>query len=201
MAATRTGFVILVVAVLLHLYSSPYIAARKLHTAVIARDQNKIAQLVNFPSLRDSFSEQLDDCLTRHVCPVMRSGPEKSVAPAGGVLVSGAQIASLADRLITPQELGCLMSGSPGCAAGRTQRQMAAVRAGFNDIKHAYSATASGARAWQRATYRYASFSSFTITVPARGGRHITFMLKRNGFDWNLTAVILPVQSYSDRHV
>lgn len=142
-------------------FMAPYNTARRLAEAVEGNRADELAELVDFPSLRNSFKVQVDDYLSNEVAD---SGPLARV----GAWAAGKAADSLVDSLVTPAGV----------------RRLIAARTLFGPED------AHGSAAFADAEMGYDSLSAFHIVLPSGSGG-LVLRLRRVGLGWKLSSVEL----------
>lgn len=160
--------------------AGPFLAYNAIREAVKAQDTAALAEHVDFPVLRGNLKAQIDDYVVRRAGPDMQS----NVFGAFAVRVASGLAGGLVDTLVTPAGLAALLEGRSvwhrASGGGITD----------NTYEHAPPADP-----LQEASYGFESLSRFTATVVDDDGEPVTFVLSRDGLDWNLTDIRLPLGS------
>jgi hypothetical protein len=112
MAQKRSSFsTLLVLAVLfagVWLYFTPYLAMNKLQKAARQGDEQAMAELVDFPALRESVKGNVRSAVANTV------GERNPIGVLGGIL-AGAVAGPVVDAVVTPQGIAALTEGErPG---------------------------------------------------------------------------------------
>ncbi|KVE33920.1 DUF2939 domain-containing protein [Burkholderia sp. TSV86] len=100
---------VIIVAMIVYGYASPYLALRQIKQAIDARDAHAISQYVDFPALRSSLKQQLTNELMQRIEARQRDNPLAVI----GALVGSALVGPLVDAYATPEGVAALMSGLP----------------------------------------------------------------------------------------
>lgn len=166
--------VLLIVLLLGWFYTTPYLAARGLKTAVDARDAKAIAHYVNFPLLRENLKTQLS--------AKVRAGNKSTTgqpdpAEAFSQTLAMAFIGSVVEALVTPQGLARVMEGE-NAVPGVRQKPTANTEAP-NDVQRSMG---------------YQTLHRFAITLRKSNEQNpVVLVLSREGwFSWRLTELQLP---------
>jgi hypothetical protein len=175
-------WIALAVAVLLALVAwvaaGPFMTIHSIRSAILAQDAAAIAEHVDFPAIRGSLKAQVDDYVVR------RAGPEAQSSLLGSValrLASGAT-GGLVDAAATPAGLAALLEGR------NFWQRLDGSRQGDDPyIPPPPRDPLEGAR------YRFESPSRFTATVRNADGDPVVFVLTRQGMDWKVSDVRLPL--------
>ncbi len=108
-AAAITGIVLIVVALAVYAYASPYLALSRLRDAVQARDADSINRYVDYPALRVSLKQQVTQMLSQRVDSEKLQHPLAAL----GALVGMAFVGPLVDAYATPDGVAALLKGMP----------------------------------------------------------------------------------------
>lgn len=167
------------VAIVAWIAAGPFRTMDSIGRAVQTNDTAELARHVDFPAVRSSLRAQLDDYLVR------RAGADAQASPFGALAlrIAGAASGGLVDVLATPAGIGLVLQG--------------------RDVWHRVSgggisptdtyAHVPPEELLAGASYRFESPSRFTATVPNRDGAPVVFVLTRDGLDWRITDVRLPL--------
>ena len=173
-------WIILVAVLLLALVawvgSGPYRTWHGMRDAIEQHDAVAFSKHVDFPALRASLKAQLVDEMVR------KAGDNVQSSLLGGIALSlGAGLADgVVDLVASPGGIGALMQGREVWRSARDS--FATERSGQP-----------GARPLQKAEYHYESMSRFTATVTDADGDPVVFVLRREGLDWKLVDIRLPL--------
>lgn len=158
--------------------AGPFLAYNAIREAVKAQDTAALAKHVDFPVLRGNLKAQVDDYVVRRAGPGMQS----NVFGAFAVRIASGLAGGLVDTLVTPAGLAALLEG-------RTVWHRASGR-GITEDTYEHAPPADPLR---EASYGFESPSRFTATVVDDDGEPVTFVLSRDGLDWDLTDIRLPL--------
>lgn len=171
--------VVAVLALLGWIAAGPFMTVHAIREAIRTQDTAELSRHVDFPMLRANLRAQLDDYLAR------QAGPDLAANPLGALalrLASGAT-GGMVDTIATPAGLAAVLEGR------QTWHRLsgAGVRA---DDSYAHQPPPDPL---QGAKYGFESTSRFTATVDADDGQPVTFVLSRDGLEWKLSDVRLPL--------
>ena len=173
---------LVVVAVLLfgYLAAGPFLAYNAIRTAVQAHDTAELAEHVDFPVLRRNLKLQIDDYVVRKAGADVQS----SLLGAFAVRIASGVAGGMVDTMVTPAGIGALLQGravwhraSGGGVTGNTYEH------------------ASPGDPLREPDYGFDSLSRFTATVEDGNGEPVTFVLTRDGLQWKLTDIRLPISA------
>lgn len=167
--------------------AGPYLTVRAIRSAVEKQDAAALSRQVDFPALRASLKAQLADRLVREAGPDVQASTLGSI----GLSIAGSLIGGSVDAMVTPTGLGALMEGrkvwkriGDGFAAPAPPPPAEGADA---------TAVPAAPRPFDGAKYRYESLSRFTATVRDDSGRPIVFVMTRDGLNWKLSDIRLPL--------
>lgn len=178
-------WLVLIVVVLLvvagWIAAGPYLTINAIRSAVQEQDAAKLSQHIDFPALRTSLKQQVDDYMVR------RAGTDMQASLLGSIalqLASGATD-GIVDAMATPAGLAALMEGR------NFWHRLNGRRA---DSGNSY-ATAPPRDPLEGAKYRFESPSRFTATIANADGDPVVFVLTRQGVAWKVSDVRLPLNA------
>lgn len=156
--------------------AGPFLTVNAIRSAAERQDAAEVARHIDFPALRISFRQQLDDYLAR------RAGPELQAGVFGSLALGAASGATglVVDALATPAGLAAVMEGRGFLRRFERPRpgdRPASPPRDFLD----------GAR------YRFESPSRFTATVENGAGQPVVLVLTRRGLRWKVSDIRLPL--------
>lgn len=154
-----------------YVVSGPYRTLKALQTSIAFNDANGLAEVVDFPTLRENLKLQLRDRMTASVSPSLKNGPLAQVLSG---IASGITDTAV-ESLITPAGLSQLVQGA-SIVAGQLQGQAAGTLPQSFD---------SGQGSFE-------SLTRFDYRMTPVAGRSITLVLGREGLNWKLSNVLLP---------
>lgn len=163
-----------------YVVAGPFMAYNGIREAVEAQDTAALADHVDFPVLRSNLKVQIDDYVVR------RAGADAQASLFGAIAVRIASgvAGGVVDTMVTPAGIGALLQG-------RSVWHRAS-GGGVSDNTYDHTAPADPLR---EPDYGFESLSRFTATVHDDAGRPITFVLTRDGLQWKLTDIRLPITS------
>jgi hypothetical protein len=166
--------------------AGPFLTVNAIRDAVEAKDAAALSREVDFPAVRASLKAQLNDHMVRKAGPRMQSG----LLGAFALRVGGIAVDAAVDTMVTPMGLAAIMEGRK--VWDRVDEGVAAPDAPPSAIAPGAS-RAPQDRALHEPEYRIESPSRVTATILDDDGRPLTFVLTRQGLDWRLTDLRLPL--------
>jgi hypothetical protein len=175
MAQKRSSFsTLLVLAVLfagVWLYFTPYLALNKLQKAAKQGDEQAMAELVDFPALRESVKGNVRSAVEHSV------GRERNPIGVLGGILAGAVAGPVVDAVVTPQGIAALTEGE---RPGQRRRVDGDARLRVKDVK---------------VKRGYEGFDLFVVHFVSKDDGHerMALLLRRQGIArWRLSGVRIP---------
>lgn len=171
----------LLLAIAAYVAAGPYLTVHAIRTAVKEQDTTALAKQIDFPALRASLKAQLLDALVRE------AGADVQANPIGAFALTMASgvVNATVDAMVTPTGLAGVMEG---------RRLWRNTRDSFSRPQvDANGAPIPEPEPLHDARYRYESLSRFTATIDDDAGKPIVFVLRRNGLQWKLADIRLPM--------
>lgn len=160
--------------------AGPFLALRSIEAAVRQEDMRTLERHVDFPLVRSSVRAQLEDYVARRMAE-----PDLPVEfRAIGAQVTTGVTGGIVDMLVTPAGIGAVLQGR---SIVRRVMGLPPERA------TAPAAPAGTFDPLAGAQYRYESTSRFTATVQNADGAPVVFVFTRDGLQWRMTDVRLPI--------
>lgn len=171
---------LLVILLLLGAWAAgPFWAVHNIRNAIQAQDTAALSEHIDFPALRVSFKQQLDDQLARRA----GTDAQSSVLGAIALQMAGGLTEGIVDLLATPAGLGALIEG---------RAMMHRVTGGGVDPDDPYVHSPPG-DPLEGAKYAFESPSRFTITLHPQAESPLVVVMTRTGLRWRVTEVRLPL--------
>ncbi len=197
-AAIATGIAVIVVALIVIAYASPYLVLSRLRDAVQARDVQMIDRYVDYPALRASLKEQLTQMLSRRVETQKLQHPLAAL----GALVGMAFVNPLVDAYATPDGVAALLAGmpprgepgeAPPSASDQQSDDQAPPQQPPQEAPASPASTAAQPASRAKGNAGYRDIDTFAVSY-ARGGDTPAYSVifhRRGWFTWQLDAVEL----------
>lgn len=176
-----TGFGLAAVALFAIAWAAaPIFAGQALIRAAKAGDAAKLEQLVDFPALRDSMKEELNQELTRRV------GNDPRLAERGlgalGMMLAPMILDGAIDTVVTPQVLAQMVTTAEAPDPTRPASPEPGDAKDDKDIHQAWG-------------YRDLNHFAVTLTDRDHPDQHLALIMERRGlFTWKLAAVDLQAE-------
>ena len=178
-------WIALVVAVLIaiaaYVGAGPYLTVRAIRTAVKEQDTAALAKQIDFPTLRASLKAQLLDAMVREAGADVQS----NAIGAFALTMATGMVNGAVDTMVNPVGLAAVMEG---------RRLWRNTRDSFDRPQtDANGEPLPEPEPLHDARYRYESLSRFTATIEDDSGKPIVFVLRRQGLQWKLVDIRLPM--------
>lgn len=161
--------------------AGPYLTVRAIKSALQEQDAGALSRQVDFPALRASLKAQLLDAMVRE------AGEDVQANPFGAFALTMATglVNGTVDTMVTPIGLAGVMEGRKLWSNTRDSFRRPAT--------DAQGEPAPPPEPLRDARYRYESLSRFTATVEDESGKPVVFVLRRDGLQWKLADIRLPL--------
>lgn len=95
-----------VIAILVYLYASPYLVLNNIKQAAQVGDSDKVSKYIDFPSVRQSFKDQMNVVMMKEM------GKEETDGFAAlGAMLASTMVDKMVDALVTPEGMTVLLQG------------------------------------------------------------------------------------------
>lgn len=159
--------------------AGPFMTVHAIRTAVKEGNTSELSRHVDFAALRLSLKAQVEDYMVRRAGPQVQS----SLFGSLGLSVASGLAGTAVDAIATPMGIGAVLEG----------RKLFKRFDGSAARRDAYAPVAP-AEPLKELSYRYESPSRFTATVANADGDPVVFVLTRDGLNWKVTDVRLPLE-------
>lgn len=158
-----------------YLFASPYIVLSKIKNSVDANDHGTISSYIDFPSVRQSLKDQMNQKLKEE-----ESNSEKNEFAELSTLVFGAMIDKIVDTMVTPQGVTMLIQGKDlnnlfdPKGAVKVEEKAETPKKDLNYDAH------------------YESLNRFHVDIKnSSGDNEVTVVMTRDGLSWKITDLIM----------
>ena len=154
-------------AAVLWMYFTPHIALRRIQAAAERGDSRELAELVDFPALRNSVKDEIRGAVSRSVS----SDPGNPFGAVGG-MIAGALAGPVVETVVTPSGIAALTHGQRPSEDGETTDD-------------------GNWRENVRIDRGYEGMNRFVVTYrePDSRDERVSLVLTREGLGWKLTGV------------
>jgi len=165
--------VLAVTFLIIYVVASPYLTVYQIKLAAEARDSAALSEHIDFGSVRQSLKDQLNIQMAQEMAAdeEMQNNPFAAL----GAGIASAMVERIVDAYVTPSGISALMAGEKLDSEN-----------GKNEHKNSKEAL-------KNASMAYESFSKFTVQVEDEQGDAGKFVLRRQGLEWKLTEIVIPM--------
>lgn len=177
--------VVALLAIAGYVAAGPYLTMHAIRSALHEQDAGALSDQVDFPALRASLKAQLLDAMVRE------AGADVQANPLGAFALTMATglVNGTVEAMVTPVGLAGVMEG---------RKLWTNARESFRRPEtDAQGGPAAAPEPLRDARYRYESPSRFTATVKDDSGMPVVFVLRRDGLQWKLSDIRLPLANHA----
>ncbi len=174
-------FLVLLLAMAAYVGAGPYLTMHAIKSALQDQDAGALSKQVDFPALRASLKAQLLDAMVREAGEDVQANPFGSFA----LTMATGLVNGTVEAMVTPIGLAGVMEGRKIWSNTRDSFRRPAT--------DPQGAPLPPTEPLRDAHYRYESLSRFTATVEDESGKPIVFVLRRDGLQWKLADIRLPL--------
>ncbi len=171
-----------------YVMAGPFLAVYQIKGAIKERDQEALAEHVDFPVLRGNLKEQLNGQLMGE----MASSKSNDAFAMFGMMLADKLVDVMVDSLVTPASLARLMAGEKVPVRPAKGGEQDGETGGAQKSETGDQPTEQK-ELLADASYHFRSTSRFVARVTDRKGRPLDFVLTRDGLSWRLTNIVLPL--------
>jgi hypothetical protein len=157
--------------VLTYVAAAPYITAHRMKAAAEARDGGALSEHIEFPSVRQSLKDQMN---AKVLGEMAKNDLDETPLATFGAALAGMVVDRMVDAYVTPAGVTQMMTGEKP-----------------NPVKAVDPSETPERRPFDDASMSYASLNKFVVAVPGEEGE-VQFVLRRRGFGWMVTEILLP---------
>ena len=163
--------------------ASPYITLHQMRSAAEAKDADKLAKYIDFPSVKEALKGTFSAAMMAEAA----KAPDDNPFAAAGMALGMAMIGPMVDAMVTPQAMAMMMKGDkPGITAAGTAGTAGTAETADQERIDDEPIVSS----------RYTGLNSFQVEVSdsKTPEEKLRLKLERDGlFGWKMTSVELPL--------
>lgn len=171
------SIVAIVLAILAYLYASPYLVLNSIKNAAQAGDSEKVSKYIDYPSVRQSFKDQMNAYMVKEMASKKTDGWE-----ALGAMMASAMVDKMVDAVVTPEGMTLMLQGK-----------------NFKEsLKHSNEKTFDQSSSKDKLDYstRYLSMNMFEVTLQnSENSKKIKVIMERDGLSWVIKKFVIPMDS------
>lgn len=181
----------IVFALICYVAAGPYITLYQLKAGVEEQNSDKLSDNVDFPVLRQNMKEQINASVMKSAMTDLKDNPFAALA----IGFASTMVDNMVNSFVTPAGLASLMEGKrpqPNDVDKSSSKQSQQ-----KDVsKVSTESTLPQWEPFENASYSFESTSKFLVKVPDVTGEVIQFTLTRNGINWKLSNIIIPMDKH-----
>lgn len=159
-----------------YMAAAPYITVHQMNDAAKRRDGEALSEHIDIPSVRQSLKDQMNAMFAKEM---LEDEELKDNAFATfGMAIAGLMVERMVDAYVIPAGIAVLMAGE------KPQLDM---------DEDGERIDSSGREHLSDASMSYESFDKFVVIAKSTDGGEGKFVLRRRGFGWKLTDIVIPL--------
>jgi hypothetical protein len=174
--------------------AAPYLTAHRIGAAVRDGDEAALADLVDFPSVRQNLKDRMNAAALARITQGSAGGED--MLTGLGLALAGLFIDKAVDAFVTPAGVARLVSerrivvqpGRDPATPADTREPFAGAKMSYETFDRFVITVEGGARGAASA-----HDTAGTAATAGAGGKTGTFVLRRRGLGWKLTEIIVPI--------
>ena len=170
------GALIAVVVVICgYLYASPYLALNSIKNAAQAGDSEKVSKYIDYPSVRQSFKDQMNAMMMKEMTNQKNDG-----FAALGAMLASTMVDKMVDGIVTPEGMTLMLQGKN---LKESQRSNTPIESEAKQEK-------------QKPEYSsgYTSMNDFEVLIKDQDkAKEVKVHLVRDGLSWKINKIAVPM--------
>lgn len=172
--------VAVVVAISAYLYASPYLVLNSIKKAAQAGDSEQISAYVDYPSVRQSFKDQMNAYMVKEMASKPTDGWE-----ALGAMMATAMVDKMVDAVITPEGMTLMLQGKDFKQSMKDHSKPSSDESSTSQAKVEYKT-------------RYLSMNLFEARLKNNENeKELKVILERDGLSWKVKKFVIPMDDNS----
>lgn len=156
-------------------YASPYLVLSSIKSAAKAGDSEKLSAYIDYPSVRQSFKDQMNTYMVKDIASKDTNGWE-----ALGTMIATTMVDKMVDAVITPEGVTLMLQGKD-----------------FRDsLKHSSEESSEQSSSKEKLDYstRYLSMNLFEVTLKnPDNDKQLKVIMERDGLSWKVKKIVVPM--------
>lgn len=156
-------------------YASPYIVLNSIKSAAQAGDSEKVSAYIDYPSVRQSFKDQMNAYIVKDMASKETNGWE-----ALGAMMATTMVDKMVDAVVTPEGMTLMLQGKDFKDSLKPQTEQSSNQTTSKE-KLDYST-------------RYLSMNMFEITLKnPNNEKQLKIIMERDGLSWKVKKFVIPM--------
>ena len=167
----------LVIAIAGYLYASPYLVLNSIKTAAQNGESEKVSQYIDYPSVRQSFKDQMNAMMMKEV-----QKQENNGFAALGAMLASAMVDKMIDAVVTPEGMTLMLQGK--------------------DLKQSVSGGENESAEHKQEEHQpdyetsYTSFNDFQVVIKdPNKSKEVKVLMVRDGLSWKINKIVVPLDN------
>ncbi len=171
------SIVALVIAIVGYLYASPYLVLNSIKTAAQNGESEKVSQYIDYPSVRQSFKDQMNAVMAKELMKQDNDG-----FAALGAMFASTMVDKMIDGFVTPEGMTLMLQG-------KDLKQSAQQSMGGQD-------SSNQEKEEPKPEYEagYTSMNDFEVVIKDQDqSKEVKVLMVRDGLSWKILKIAVPM--------
>ena len=171
------SIVALVIAIVGYLYASPYLVLNSIKTAAQNGESEKVSQYIDYPSVRQSFKDQMNAVMAKELMKQDNDG-----FAALGAMFASTMVDKMIDGFVTPEGMTLMLQG-------KDLKQSAQQSMGGQD-----SSNQENEEPKPEYEAGYTSLNDFEVVIKDQDqSKEVKVLMVRDGLSWKIHKIAVPM--------
>lgn len=165
------AIIALIVVICGYLYASPYLAINSIKNAAQAGDSEKVSKYIDYPSVRQSFKDQMNAVMAKELMKQDNDG-----FAALGAMLASSMVDTMIDGIVTPEGMTLMLQG-------KNLKESAKDSLDMQDSSNQEKA---------KPNYEsgYTSMNAFEVVIKDQNqSKEVKVHMVRDGLGWKITKI------------
>jgi len=157
-------------------YASPYLVLNSIKGAAQAGDSEKVSAYIDYPSVRQSFKDQMNAYMVKGMASKETDGWE-----ALGAMIATTMVDKIVDAAVTPEGMTLMLQGKDFGDSLKPTPKETSTHQSSTKAKLDYST-------------RYLSMNMFEVTLKnPENDKELKVIMERDGLSWKVKKIVVPM--------
>ena len=172
------SIVALVIAIVGYLYASPYLVLNSIKTAAQNGESEKVSQYIDYPSVRQSFKDQMNAVMAKELMKQDNDG-----FAALGAMFASTMVDKMIDGFVTPEGMTLMLQGKDlKQSAHQSMGGQDSLNQENEEPKPEYEAG-------------YTSMNDFEVVIKDQDqSKEVKVLMARDGLSWKIHKIAVPME-------
>lgn len=169
------ALIAIVVVICSYLYATPYLALNNIKKAAQAGDSDTVSKYIDYPSVRQSFKDQINAKMAKEVMNQDNDG-----FAALGAMLASSMVDKMIDGIVTPEGMTLMLKGKNLKDSEQASRDAQTAEA-QEEHKPEYQAG-------------YTSMNDFEVVIKDQDqSKEVKVLMVRDGLSWKIHKIAVPM--------